>query len=125
LTQRNGEVILVVDDETAIYDITKTALGKYNYQVMTAHNGIEAIALYVEFQNEIPLVLTDIVMPSMDGLTTIRTLNKINPNVEIIAISGLPSSDKVNAVYNLGVATFLSKPYTTNQLLKSIDTVIS
>ncbi len=71
MTQRNGEVILVVDDETAIYDITKTALGKYNYQVMTAHNGIEAIALYVEFQNEISLVLTDIVMPSMDGLTTI------------------------------------------------------
>jgi DNA-binding NarL/FixJ family response regulator len=62
----------------------------------------------------------------MDSLlSTIRTLKKINPNVEIIAISGLPSSDKVNAVYNLGVATFLSKPYTTNQLLKTIDTVIS
>ncbi|TAF07083.1 MAG: response regulator [Nostocales cyanobacterium] len=125
LPQGNGEMILVVDDESAICDITKTSLESYNYQVITARDGIEAIALYVENRDQIALVLTDIVMPSMDGLTSIRTLKKINPNVKIIAVSGLAPSDKVNAAYNMGVKAFLCKPYTANQLLQTINTVIN
>ncbi|MBD2302655.1 response regulator [Nostoc sp. FACHB-190] len=117
----NGELILIVDDEAAIRDITKTSLESYNYKAITASDGIEAIALYAEHRDEISLVLTDMLMPSMDGLTTIRTLQKINPEVKIIAISGLVSSDKVNAAYNMGIQAFLSKPYTANQLLEAIS----
>ncbi|MBD2294020.1 response regulator [Anabaena sphaerica FACHB-251] len=123
LHQGNGEMILVVDDEAAICDITKTSLESYNYTVITARDGIEAIALYVEHRDKIALVLTDIVMPSMDGLTSIRTLKKINPHVKIIAVSGLAPSDKVNAAYDMGVKAFLCKPYTTTQLLQTISTV--
>jgi len=65
----NGELILVVDDEAAIRDITKTSLESHNYKAITASDGIEAIALYAEHRDEISLVLTDMVMPSMDGLT--------------------------------------------------------
>ncbi|WP_414753193.1 response regulator, partial [Anabaena sp. CCY 9910] len=119
----NGELILVVDDEAAIRDITKTSLESYNYKAITASDGIEAIALYAERRDEISLVLTDMVMPSMDGLTTIRTLQKINPLVKIIAVSGLAAHDKVNAAYNMGIQAFLSKPYTANQLLKTINAV--
>ncbi|MCC5638866.1 response regulator [Nostoc sp. CHAB 5844] len=119
----NGELILIVDDEAAIRDITKTSLESYNYKAITASDGIEAIALYAEHRDEISLVLTDMVMPSMDGLTTIRTLQKINPNVKIIAISGLASSDKVNAAYDIGIKAFLSKPYTANQLLEAISVI--
>ncbi|MBE9210985.1 response regulator [Nostoc sp. LEGE 06077] len=121
----NGELILIVDDEAAIREITKTSLESYNYQAITASDGIEAIALYAEHRDEISLVLTDMVMPSMDGLTTIRTLQKINPEVKIIAISGLASSDKVNAVYDIGIKAFLSKPYTANQLLETINVIKS
>lgn len=124
LSQGNGELILFVDDEAAICDITKISLEESNYRVVTAHDGIEAIALYVEHRDEISLVLTDMGMPRMDGLTTIRTMQKINPNVRIIAISGLATSENVNAAYDLGVKAFLSKPYTANQLLKIISTVI-
>ncbi|MGM3306430.1 response regulator [Anabaena sp. WFMT] len=123
--QGNGELILVVDDEAAIRDITKKSLESYTYNVITARDGIEAIALYVEHRDEISLVLIDMVMPCMDGITSIRTLQKINPDVEIIAVSGLVSSDKVNAAYNLGVKAFLYKPFTANQLLQTIKTVIS
>ncbi|BAT53619.1 PAS/PAC sensor hybrid histidine kinase [Nostoc sp. NIES-3756] len=119
----NGELILVVDDEDAIRDITKTSLEAHNYKAITASDGIEAIALYAEHQEEISLVLTDMVMPSMDGLTTIRTLQKMNPNVKIIAVSGLATHDKVNTAYNVGIQAFLPKPYTANQLLKTIRTV--
>ncbi len=123
LPQGNGELILIIDDEASIRDITKTSLEAYNYKAIIASDGIEAIALYAEHRQEISLVLTDMVMPSMDGLTTIRTLQKINPNVKIIAISGLATSDKVNAAYEVGIKAFLSKPYTAKQLLETINTV--
>ena len=118
-----GELILVVDDEDSIRDITKTSLENYNYKAITASDGIEAIALYAEHRDEISIVLTDIVMPAMDGLTTIRTLQKINPKVKIIAVSGLISNDKVNSASDIGINAFLSKPYTAQQLLQTIGDV--
>ncbi|MBE9200966.1 MULTISPECIES: hybrid sensor histidine kinase/response regulator [unclassified Nodularia (in: cyanobacteria)] len=125
LPQGHGELILVVDDEAAIRDITKTSLENHNYQAITASDGIEAIALYVENQDKISLVLTDMVMPSMDGITTIKTLQKINPKVKIIAVSGLATTEKVNAAHDVGVKAFLAKPYTANQLLQTISAVQS
>ncbi len=125
LPSGQGELILVVDDEAAIRDVTKTSLESHNYKAITASDGIEAIALYAEHQDEISLVLTDMVMPSMDGITTIRTLRKINPNVKIIAVSGMSSTDKVNTAYDMGIKAFLSKPYTASQLLQTISTVKS
>ncbi|WP_414542663.1 response regulator [Nostoc sp. CCY0012] len=123
LPQGNRELILVVDDEVAIRDITKTSLESHNYQAITASDGIEAIALYADHRDEISLVLTDMAMPAMDGMTTIRTLQKINPKVKIIAISGLATTEKVNAAYEIGIKAFLAKPYTANQLLQTISVV--
>lgn len=123
LPSGQGELILVVDDEPAIRDVTKTSLESHNYKAITASDGIEAIALYAEHRDQISLVLTDMLMPSMDGITTIRTLRKINPNVKIIAVSGLTSQDKVNIAYDMGIKAFLYKPYTASQLLQTISTV--
>jgi CheY-like chemotaxis protein len=61
----------------------------------------------------------------MDGLTTTRTLKKINPHAKIIAVSGLASSDKVTAARSAGVQAFLSKPYTALELLKTINAFLS
>ena len=123
LPHGSGELVLIVDDEPSIREITKTSLENYNYKAITASDGIEAIALYAEYRDKISIVLTDMLMPSMDGITTIRTLHKINPNVKIIVISGLATSDKMNAAYDLGIKAFLSKPYTAKQLLETINTV--
>jgi len=120
-----GELILVVDDEAAIRDITKTSLETYNYRALTASDGIEAIALYAEHRQEISVVLTDMMMPSMDGATTIRTLRKIEPHVKIVAVSGLVSKDKLAQVASIGVKTFLPKPYTTKELLTTLHEVLS
>ena len=120
-----GELILVVDDETAICEVTKTSLETYAYRVVTATDGIEAIALYAQHKDEISAVLMDMMMPSMDGLTTIRTLQKINPSVKIIAVSGLALSDKVSVAMGAGVKAFLSKPYTAQELLKTLNGVLN
>ncbi|MCA1991707.1 MAG: response regulator [Coleofasciculus sp. S288] len=120
----HGEVILVVDDEAAIRDVTKTSLETYNYKAMTASDGIEAVTLYAEHRQEISVVLADMMMPFMDGLTTIRTLQKIEPQVKIVAVSGLVSEDKLSQVRHAGVKTFLSKPYTTQELLTTLHEVL-
>jgi len=125
LPKGHGEVILVVDDEVAICETTKTTLETYNYKVLTASDGIEAVALYVQHRQEINMVLIDMMMPSMDGPTTIRTLQKINAKVKIIAVSGLAASDKVSVALDAGVKAFLSKPYTAQELLKTINRVLN
>jgi PAS domain S-box-containing protein len=120
-----GELILVVDDEMSIREITKTALESNNYQVLIAKDGIEAIALYAQHQNEISAVLMDMMMPEMDGMTAIRTLQRMNFQVKIIAVSGLATSDKIRAAISNGAKFFLSKPYTCKELLNALYQVIN
>jgi CheY-like chemotaxis protein len=115
------ELILVVDDEPDLRDITEIALQKYAYRVLTASDGIEAVALYAQYKDEISVVLLNMMMPYMDGPTAIRTLQKIKPSVKIIAVSGLPSSEMIAEATCLGVTAFLSKPYTAKELLKTLQ----
>ncbi|MCL1468597.1 response regulator [Argonema galeatum] len=125
LPRGNGELILVVDDEDSIREITKTSLESYNYEVITANDGVEAIALYAERKKEISVVLVDMMMPLMDGPTTIRTLQKINAAVKIIAVSGLASNNQIAELSQTSVKTFLPKPYTSEELLKNLHLVIA
>jgi PAS domain S-box-containing protein len=124
LPRGNGELILFVDDETAIADISKTTLETHNYRVLIANNGIEAIALYAQYKNEIRVVVMDIMMPSLDGPTAIRALQKMNPLVKIIAMSGSNQIQEQAQARNIGVQRFLSKPFTTTELLNALQTII-
>jgi PAS domain S-box-containing protein len=119
-----GELILIVDDEPAIRDITKTSLESHQYQAVVASDGIEAIAIYAKYADKISAVLVNLMLPGLDGLTTIRTLKKINPDAKIIATSGLIAKNKLGEIVNTGAATFLSKPYTINELLLALNQVI-
>ncbi|MDZ8242170.1 MAG: PAS domain S-box protein [Nostoc sp. ChiQUE01a] len=123
LSLGNGELILVVDDELAIQQATQEALVDYNYKTLVANDGIEALVLYIEHQLKISAVLLDMSMPNMDGLTAIRTLRTLNPNIKIIAISGLPSNE--NKAIEAGANKFLSKPYIATDLLNALDQLIS
>lgn len=119
-----GELILVVDDEPAIQETTTQSLEANNYHVLSANDGIEAIALYAKHSDKISAVLMDIMLPYLDGTTAIRTLQKINPDVKIIASSGLMSHSKLEAITEMGITNFLPKPYTVNELLLSLEKVI-
>lgn len=116
----NGELILVVDDEESIREITRGTLEAFGYTVLTASDGTEALALYADRKNEIAVVLTDMVMPFMDGPATIRALQRMNSEVKIIAASGLSAGLKAGESALEGVKIFLSKPYTAEKLLKAI-----
>jgi two-component system cell cycle sensor histidine kinase/response regulator CckA len=112
-----GELILVVDDEVAIQEITKATLEAYGYRAIVASDGIEAIALYAEHKQEIGVVLMDMMMPSLDSATIIRTLCRLNPQVQIIAMSGLATNEAVKRTLSEGVKAFLAKPFTASELL--------
>jgi len=116
----NGELILVVDDENAIREITRGTLETFGYRVLTASDGTEALAIYADHKNDIAVVLTDMVMPFMDGPATIRALLRMNPEVKIIAASGLAAGHKPGEGALDGVQVFLSKPYTAEKLLTAL-----
>ena len=123
LPRGQGELILVVDDEASIRQMNETILTTYNYQVLTAQDGVEAIKLYGQHQEEIALVLMDLMMPTIDGPMAIRALQQINPQVKIITTSGLYSDNSMISVANL--KAFLPKPYTSEALLRTLNEVIS
>jgi PAS domain S-box-containing protein len=120
----NGELVLVVDDEESIREITRGTLETFGYKVLTANDGTEALALYADKKNEIAVVLTDMVMPFMDGPATIRALQRMNPDVRIIAASGLGAGQRGGEGALEGVAVFLNKPYTAEKLLKTLAEVL-
>jgi two-component system cell cycle sensor histidine kinase/response regulator CckA len=122
LLDGNSEWILVVDDEIEILATTKAALEAYNYHVLLANDGIEAIALCAQYKDKIDVALIDMMMPSMDGPTTIKTLQKIQPDLKAIAISGFVSNDKLREAS--GIKHFIAKPYTIQELLQALQTVL-
>jgi two-component system, cell cycle sensor histidine kinase and response regulator CckA len=115
-----GELILVVDDELSIRETLKIALETYNYRVITAYDGIEAITIYATHQDEIKVVLIDIMMPLMDGTTAIRALQQFNP--KIIACSGVVASNSLQSMPS--VKAFLPKPFTTEDLLNTLARIL-
>lgn len=120
----NGELILVVDDESSILSICKEALELHNYRVLTAADGIDAIAQYVQHKNEISVVLMDMMMPELGGEGAIKTLKLLNPQVKIIATSGIATNQ--GAAKAAGAeAVFLSKPFTVDDLLSVLHCALA
>jgi PAS domain S-box-containing protein len=117
----NNELIMVVDDEAPVRNITKQTLKMFGYRVVTANDGAEAIACYVRQRDEIALVLLDMMMPVLDGPATIHALEEINPEIKIIAASGLTSEGQI---LSPTVRVFLPKPYTAEKMLNAIHEVL-
>ncbi len=125
LLKGKGELILIVDDEPLIQEIAITSLADYNYKTLTAQDGIEAISRYAEHQQEIQVVLMDLMMPSFDGIAAIRVLQTLNPTIKVIATSGLALHSKLTELTELGVTTFLPKPYTLKALLQALHSILN
>lgn len=121
----NGELILFVDDEKAITEVSKTTLEAHTYQVLTANDGIEAIATYVQNKLKIKAVIIDLMMPSLDGIATIKALLKIKPDLGIIAMSGSDLSEEKSKARECGVQDFLPKPFTANDLLNALHQILA
>ena len=125
LPRGNNELILVVDDEENIRQITEATLERFGYRAEVAIDGTEALAVYAQHRDKIAVVITDMAMPYMDGEALIRALKKMNPEVKVIAMSGLVSVEQTGELKSLNVNAFLSKPYTAETLLTTLAEVLS
>jgi two-component system cell cycle sensor histidine kinase/response regulator CckA len=116
----HGELILVVDDEAAVRNVTLNTLRRHGYEVLVASHGKEAVALFAQHLGRVQLVLTDIMMPVMDGYALAKALRELAPDVRIIASSGLVQDDDMALLAAREFAQFLNKPYTAEELLTVI-----
>ena len=121
-----GELLLLVDDEKPILQVAQALLEGHGYRVLTAEDAPEALAIFAKRQDEIALVLADLAMPIMDGIALIRTLQKMKPDVRIIASTGRGGQEQhAHELENLNVGVCLTKPYNRNKLLKTLHDALN
>lgn len=120
LPRGDGETILVVDDEAAILTITGQTLEAFGYDVLTATDGADALALFLQHRDKVAVVLTDMMMPVMDGAALVDTLKRINPAIKIVTASGLNVDAKTSNRPARDFQNSLIKPYTAGTMLKAI-----
>lgn len=113
------ELVLVVDDEPAVREMTEASLTQNGYRVLCAANGREALDVCARSKEKISLVLMDMMMPVMGGSLGLRMLHKQHPDIKTIAMSGQPQPEKFKE--NFGSTPFLSKPFNTDQLLATLQ----
>jgi CheY-like chemotaxis protein len=117
LPRGHGEVVLVADDEVSIREIAKEALEAFGYVPLLAVDGREAVDICTQ-RREVAAVLMDVRMPVMDGPTAIRIIQRAQPSIKVIAVSGF--TDRQQQALSAGACLFLAKPYTAAQLLTAL-----
>ena len=123
-TERGSETILVVEDQKAVRSFTKAALKQYGYHVIEASDGDEAIAVARQYSGEIHLLLTDVVLPGMNGKELSGKLRALRANLKVLFISGY-TADVIahRGVLSRGVA-FLHKPFSPGELATKVRDVL-
>ena len=110
--------ILVVDDEESIRDLLRLVLTGEGYSVVTANDGEEAIE-HLEAQR-FDLVITDLVMPTVNGVEVLRAAKRIDPNYPVIVITGYPSVETVTELVRLGAGDYLTKPFNVDVVIVTV-----
>ncbi len=116
-----GETILIVEDDTAVRDLIVKILHELNYNVIAAVNGNDAVNIFARYVHDIRLVLTDVVMPEMDGIELSRLLIKQKPSLRVVALSGYPLRISHEDLQKAGVVEWLQKPVQLQTLAKTIS----
>jgi PAS domain S-box-containing protein len=120
----NGECVLVIDDEVAIRKVTAELLQNANYQTLQAENGEEGRKLF-QAHPEIRLVITDLMMPVMDGVTAMKHFRDLRPDIPLIATSGMVSAQVDKEEARELSDTFLAKPYRSAELLQAVGQLLA
>ena len=108
--------VLVVDDEEYLRAIFADLLEKEGHKVIKAEGGRQALLLYKANWQKIDLVILDMIMPDMDGLSTLQEFQTINPSAKVILTSGYSPNSELESVLANGAQGFLSKPFERAQL---------
>jgi CheY-like chemotaxis protein len=119
-----NEILLFVEDETLLLDMVQILLESNGYSVLTAKDGEEAVDVYSKHKHEVALVISDMGLPKLTGLTEFEKLKEINPAVKIIFASGYFEPEMKATLEKAGARGFLQKPYVTDDILMKIRKVL-
>ena len=117
--------ILLVEDEEGLRALNARGLASRGYTVLEAGNGLEAIDLLEKFDGQVDLVVSDVVMPEMDGPTLARELRSRNPDLKIIFVSGYAEDAFQKHLPDHGQYAFLPKPFTLKQLVAAVKETLA
>jgi len=118
-----GELVLIVDDEPQIREVTAAILSRHGYRVLTAGDGIEAVAIFASRSSEFSVVVTDLRMPNLDGAALAHIVRRLNPSVRTLAISGISSGADSAEMESLA-GGFLFKPFNADALLQAVASLL-
>lgn len=120
-----GGTILLVDDEEPIRLVGRKVLERAGYAVLTASDGVEAVAVYREYSDTIAAVVLDMTMPHMSGEETFRELRRIRPDVRVLLSSGYSEGEATHRFAGKGLAGFLQKPYRPHLLVETLAKILA
>jgi two-component system, cell cycle sensor histidine kinase and response regulator CckA len=119
----HGERVLLVDDEAAVLCVTSHVLTANHYHVTATKDSVAALRYFKTHADDVDLVITDMLMPDLDGAALIREVRQISPAVKIISISGLAETE--SASDRDAVQARLHKPYSVGELLRAVRDVLA
>ena len=121
---KGTQTILIAEDDHAVRQVLRDALHFSGYKILEAANGRDGWELFQQHQEDIQLVITDVLMPQMNGRELALLINKIRPTVRIIYISGHPTDAITDRGVLLEGVDFLEKPFTNNDVIRKVREVL-
>lgn len=115
--------ILVVDDESGVLEVCRNLMEHLGFKVLTASNGEQAVAAFLQHSHEIDCTILDLTMPGMDGLSTSQRLLNIRPDARVLLSSGYSQDEALRRFSGLGLAGFIQKPYELKNLIKAVQSI--
>jgi PAS domain S-box-containing protein len=125
MAKGNGELILVVDDEPAVRKLASAILTRNGYRTVTAAEGREGREVFEQQKADVQLVISDLMMPTVDGPTMLRELRLLQPNIKSIIITGLGEENRITEARAAGADVVLNKPFTADQLLGHVKQLLA
>ena len=120
-----GELILAVDDEVSLRGAIQHTLEKHGYRVLAAGEGAEALALYGRHRAQVAAVVTDMMMPGMDGPKLVQALRQLDPQLPILGMTGLAERAGVKGLADLPLPVLLIKPFDGATLLLALSQALA
>jgi len=122
--KQKRDIVLVVEDEDILLEVTKISLEMNGYSVLSARDGVEAIKKFLTFKDSISTVICDLNMPHLDGKSALQSIVALKPNVKVIIVSGSVGIEKIKDFDEFSSAVFLQKPYRSEILIKSLKNLL-
>jgi len=123
--QQGTETVLVVEDEGAVRELAVYILRRQGYTVLEASDGRKALQLTQDHRGEIHLLLTDTVMPHMNGTSLANQFRSLRPKTKIILMSGYADETIINETKQTGPIAFIPKPFSATELVHKVRSVLN